>query len=79
MHKVECAIALLAMTSVALLGVQQGIMIPFWGLWLERSTARIRPPDCRILRDGIIADWAEDRLDASHKYSSRPDGVIIYR
>jgi high affinity sulfate transporter 1 len=78
MHKVECAIALLAMTSVALLGVQQGIMIAVLGSLVERLRREYRPPDAVLLRDGIIADWAEDRLDASHKYSSRPDGVIIY-
>lgn len=78
MHKIEFAIAILAMTSVALLGVQQGIMIAVLGSLVERLRREYRPPDAVLLRDGVIANWAEDRLDPSHKYSSRPDGVIIY-
>lgn len=78
MHKIEFAIAILAMTAVALLGVQQGIMIAVLGSLVERLRREYRPPDAVLLRDGVIANWAEDRLDPSHKYSSRPDGVIIY-
>ena len=48
----------------------------FWVL-VERLRREYRPPDAVLLRDGIIADWAEDRPDASHN-TAPPDGVIIY-
>ena len=57
------------MTSVALLGVQQGIMIAV-SAPSKRLRREYQPPDAVLLRRHY-ADWAEDRLDASHKYSSR--------
>ena len=49
------------MTSVALLGVQQGIMIAVLGSLVERLRREYPAADAVLLRDGIIADWAEDR------------------
>ena len=77
-HKIEFAIALLALGATALLGVQQGIMIAVLASLVERLRREYRPADDILLRDGRIDQWAAERVEGSHRYTSRPDGVLVY-
>lgn len=77
-HKAEFGIALLALVAVALLGVQQGVMIAVLASLVERLRREYRPYDDILLRDRIIDSWAADRIKGSHKITSRPAGMLIY-
>ena len=77
-HKAEFGIALLALIAVALLGVQQGVMIAVLASLVERLRREYRPVDDILLRDRIIDGWAADRIKGSHKITSRPAGMLIY-
>lgn len=77
-HKVEFAIALLALGAVAILGVQQGVMIAVLASLIERLRREYRPADDILLRDRKRSKWAEHRIEDSHRRSSRPAGMLIY-
>lgn len=77
-HKAEFGIAILALCAVALLGVQQGVILAVLGSLAERLWREYRPSDGILLRDGKIDEWAATRIEGSHKHTSRPDGVVIY-
>lgn len=77
-HKAEFGIAMLALGAVAVLGVQQGVMLAVLGSLVERLWREYRPSDGVLLRDGEINEWAATRIEGSHKHTSRPDGVLIY-
>jgi SulP family sulfate permease len=77
-HKSEFAIALIAMGSVALLGVRQGILIAIAVSLLERLSRQYRPRDQVLLRDGELSTWAESRLGHHTHHDIRPDGVLLY-
>ncbi len=77
-HKIEWAIAMLALVATALLGVQQGIMIAVLASLIERLRREYRPSDDILLRDGQIDQWAAERVQGSHRYTSHPDGVLVY-
>lgn len=77
-HKAEFVIAMIALLAVALLGVQQGVMIAVLAALVERLRRSYRPSDDILLRDGKIAEWAAERIEGSHKHTSRPDGILVY-
>ncbi|MFZ1360438.1 MAG: SulP family inorganic anion transporter [Candidatus Saccharimonadales bacterium] len=77
-HKAEFGITMLALGAVAVLGVQQGVMLAVLGSLVERLWREYRPPDDVLLRDGKINEWAATRIEGSHKHTSRPAGVVIY-
>ena len=77
-HKIEFAIAMLALVAVALLGVQQGVMIAVLASLVERLRREYRPADDILLRDKKISRWAAHRIEGSHRFMSRPKGMLIY-
>ncbi len=77
-NKSEFGIAMLALGAVAVLGVQQGVILAVLGSLVERLWREYRPSDGVLLRDGKIDEWAATRIEGSHKHTSRPDGVLIY-
>jgi SulP family sulfate permease len=78
MHRIEFAIALVSLVCVAILGVRQGVIVAVVISLVERLRREYRPSDAVLLRDGDLNPWIEERLDSSHKYSSRPKGLLIY-
>ena len=78
-QRAEFAIALIALVSVAVLGVQYGVLIAVATSIVDRLRRRYRPTDEVLLRDGKLAPWANERLDKHHKYRSSPKGVVAYR
>ncbi|MFZ1249442.1 MAG: SulP family inorganic anion transporter [Candidatus Saccharimonadales bacterium] len=78
-RKSEFWVALIALVSVALFGVQYGVLIAVITSIMERLHRQYRPSDEILLRDGELAEWAEDRLDKHHRHRSAPEGVLAYR
>jgi len=75
----EFYIALIALLSVAFLGVLYGVVIAVSLSVLERLRRQYHPSDEIMLRDRKLAAWAEDRLDKHHRHRSAPPGVVVYR
>lgn len=78
-HKIEFGIAMVALVAVALLGVQQGIVIAVLCALIERLRREYHPADTILLRDQKISEWAADRIQGSHRHTSQPEGVLVYR
>ncbi|HEU4914679.1 MAG TPA: SulP family inorganic anion transporter [Candidatus Saccharimonadales bacterium] len=76
----EFTVALAALSAVALLGVQKGVMIAVALSLVERLRRQYRPSDELLLHDQKFADWANDRLRGSHrKQFNAPPGLLVYR
>jgi high affinity sulfate transporter 1 len=74
----EWLVALIALVGVVLFGVQYGVAIAVVCSIVDRLRRQYRPEDAILLRDGKLADWAEDRIDKHHRYRSSPPGVLVY-
>lgn len=77
-HRTEFFIAMIALVGVALLGVQQGVLIAVIVSLMERLSRQYRPKDDILLRDGKLSDWAQQRIDSHHRFRSSPDGLLVY-
>lgn len=77
-HRMEFAIAMIALVGTALFGVRQGVLIAVIASLMERLSRQYRPTDAVLLRDGELSEWAAERLDMSE---SKPDleGMLVYR
>jgi len=78
-HKIEFLIAMVALVSVAILGVQKGIVIAVFFSLVERLRREYRPEDGILLRDQKISEWAATRIQGNHRDITSPEGVLIYR
>lgn len=78
-HKIEFAIAMVALVAVAVFGVQKGIILAVLCALIERLRREYRPHDGVLLRDQEISDWAADRIRGSHRHITQPEGVLVYR
>ncbi|MFZ1483410.1 MAG: SulP family inorganic anion transporter [Candidatus Saccharimonadales bacterium] len=78
-RRAEWAVAMIALVSVVLFGVQYGVLIAVAMSIVERLRRQYRPSDEFMLYDGKLAEWAEQRLAKHHKHRSSPPGLMIYR
>lgn len=77
-HRVEFYIAIIALVGVVIFGVMQGVLIAVIASLMERLSRQYHPTDEVLLRDGILSDWAAQRIGAHVHHNPRPDGVLIY-
>lgn len=78
-HKVEFAVAMIALLGTALFGVYQGVVIAVIVSLMERLSRQYHPKDDILLRDGQLTEWAAERLDwHHHRHRTRPHGLLIY-
>lgn len=78
-HKVEFAVAMIALVGTALFGVYQGVVIAVIVSLMERLSRQYHPKDDILLRDGQLTEWAAERLDwHHHRHRTRPHGLLIY-
>lgn len=76
----EFFVALIALVSVAIWGVQYGVLVAIVASIIERLRRQYKPNDYVLIRDELLAhSWAEDRIDYHHRYRSRPSGLLVYR
>ena len=78
----EFTVALSALVAVALLGVQQGVMIAVLISLADRLRRQYHPQDDVLVRDGKAAAWATDRIADTSKHGGTPtvpDGLLVYR
>ena len=60
---------MVALVSVAILGVQKGIVIAVFFSLVERLRREYRPEDGILLRDQKISEWAATRIQGNHRQS----------
>lgn len=78
-HRMEFVVAMIALVGTALFGVYQGVVIAVIVSLMERLSRQYRPKDDILLRDGVLSDWAAERLNwHHHRHSTRPQGLLIY-
>lgn len=78
-HRVEFAVAMIALVGTALFGVYQGVVIAVIVSLMERLSRQYHPKDDILLRDGKLSEWAAERLDwHHHRHRTRPQGLLIY-
>ncbi len=78
-RRAEWAVAMIALVSVVLFGVQYGVLIAVATSIVERLRRQYRPNDEFMVYDGKLAEWAEQRLAQHHKHRSAPSGLLVYR
>lgn len=79
LRKSEFLIAMIALGGVAILGVQNGIMIAVALALIERLRRQYRPHDEVLLIDQKFAAWANERLGIDKRQVDAPKGLVIYR
>lgn len=77
-HRMEFAVAIIALIGTALAGVLQGVLIAVIVSLSERVIRQYHPKDAILLRDGELSDWARERLSNRVQRSSQLDGVLVY-
>jgi len=78
-HRMEFAVAMIALVGTALFGVYQGVVIAVIVSLMERLSRQYHPKDDILLRDGALSEWAAERLDwHHHRHRTRPHGLMIY-
>jgi high affinity sulfate transporter 1 len=75
----EFAVAVIALSAVALLGVQYGVMIAVIMSLVDRLRRQYHPHDEVLLRDQQYADWAYERIGAGRHGIEAPKGLLVYR
>jgi high affinity sulfate transporter 1 len=77
-HRIEFAVAMIALVGTALFGVYQGVVIAVIVSLMERLSRQYHPKDDILLRDGTLSEWAAERLDwHHHRHRTRPAGLLI--
>lgn len=78
-HRLEFVVAMIALVGTALFGVYQGVLLAVIVSLMERLSRQYHPKDDILLRDGVLSDWAAERLDwHHHRHRTRPQGLLIY-
>lgn len=77
-HRIEFAVAMIALIGTALFGVYQGVVIAVIVSLMERLSRQYHPKDNILLRDGVLSEWAAERLGSHHRHQTHPDGLLIY-
>lgn len=75
----EFGVAMIALGSVAILGVQTGVLIAVAISLVDRLHRQYRPHDEILLRDKEFAEWANIRFGVEKKRLDAPPGLLIYR
>lgn len=78
-HRMEFVVALIALLGTAIFGVRQGIFIAVIVSLMERLSRQYHPKDDVLLRDGVLSDWAKERLGSHAAKSKLPDSLLVYR
>lgn len=78
-RKSEFAIAAIALVSVALLGVRQGVILAVLISLVERLRQQYHPKGELLLRDQIYTEWAADRFVRGSHPLAAPAGLLAYR
>ncbi len=78
-HRAEFVVAILALLGVVFLGVRDGILMAIIVSLVERLSRQYHPRDEVLLRDGVLSNWARQRVDRHHRHHSSPVGVLAYR
>ena len=71
----EFVVAMIALVCTVLFGVQLGVLIAVTVSLMERLRRQYRPHDTILLRDGVLSDWAKERLGREQKI---PHDVLVY-
>lgn len=71
----EFVVAMIALVCTVLFGVQLGVLIAVTVSLMERLRRQYRPHDTILLRDGVLSDWAKERLGREQKI---PRDVLVY-
>lgn len=79
MRRTEFMIAMIALGGVAVLGVQQGVMIAVILSLIERLRRQYHPHDEVLLRDKVYGEWAADRFHGKKNSLEAPAGLLVYR
>lgn len=75
----EFAVALTALGSVALFGVQKGVMIAVILSLVDRLRRQYHPEDELLVHDQKFAEWASERVNAGTKRKfDAPPGLLVY-
>lgn len=74
-HKIEFGIAMLACVGVVVLGVLYGVIIAVVASLMERLRREYKPSDSVLLRDGVLSEWASERMVGLRKI---PDNVLVF-
>ncbi|NCU37894.1 SulP family inorganic anion transporter [Candidatus Saccharibacteria bacterium] len=77
-HRTEFFVAMVALIGTAVFGVQQGVLLAVIISLMERLSRQYRPKDEILLRDGMLSDWAKERVDQHHRHDSHPAGLLVY-
>ncbi len=75
----EFAIAIVALAGVAILGVQNGVVLAVGIALVERLRRQYRPHDEILLRDQKFGTWANERLGIDKRRLDPPAGLLVYR
>lgn len=74
-HRIEFAIALVAAIGVLVFGVFNGIVIAVIASLIERLRREYHPSDNILLRDGVLSDWATERVVG---LKDIPDDMLVF-
>lgn len=74
----EFAIALVALSAVAFLGVQRGVIIAVVISLIDRLRRQYRPHHEVLLQDQQFTDWAYERVCADRQHVDAPEGMLVY-
>lgn len=75
----EWYVAIIALIGVAVLGVQQGVLVAVIVSLLERLRRQYNPSDIVLLRDREMDEWLKVRIPKQKSTSRHPAGLLIYR
>ena len=79
MSRNESVIAIVALVTVALFGVQKGVMLAVLLSLVERLRRQYHPHGEVLLRDQEYAEWAADRFAKGRHPLDAPGGLVAYR
>lgn len=79
MSRSESIIALVALVTVALMGVQKGVMLAVLLSLIERLRRQYHPYGEVLVRDQQYAEWAADRFVRGRHPLDAPGGLLAYR
>lgn len=71
----EFIVALIALVCTVLFGVQLGVLIAVIVSLMERLRRQYHPHDAVLLRDGVLSEWAAERLG---DIKQLPRDVLVY-
>lgn len=78
-HRTEFFVAAAATIGTLTFGVLQGVFIAVIVSLAERLSRQYKPRDALLLQDGVLSDWAIERLGSNGSlHDVACDGVLVY-